>query len=157
MVSPQERLIIVCPWLSRNSIDDLLQKLRDCLDRHCCVEIGWGYLGERTALGKGWRYNALTDLRQLETEYPNLFKLKLLGTYEKFLVCDRSFALVGSHNLLASGTQSAEREVGIRTTDPKIIQGLLARFDDTVLHLLTHKENAAHQILTIGTTAERAS
>ena len=63
----QERLIIVCPWLSQNSIDaDLLQRFRDCLDRDCCIEIGWGYLGDRANLGKGWRYNALPDLRQLE-------------------------------------------------------------------------------------------
>lgn len=85
----QELLIIVCPWLSRNSIDaHLLHRFRDCLDRDCCIEIGWGYLGDRSSIGKGWRYDALADLRQLETEYPNQFRLKLIGTHEKFLVCD---------------------------------------------------------------------
>lgn len=84
----QERLIIVCPWLSQNSIDaDLLQRFRDCLDRNCCIDIGWGYLGDRGNIGLGWRYDALADLRQLEREYPERFKLKLLGTHEKFLVC----------------------------------------------------------------------
>lgn len=129
----QEQLIIVCPWLSQNSIDaDLLQRFRDCLDRDCCIEIGWGYLGDRATPGKGWRYNALPDLRQLEIQYPNRFKLKLIGTHEKFLVCDRTFALLGSHNLLASGTGSNEREVGIRTTDPQIIHQLRDRFDNIV-------------------------
>jgi phosphatidylserine/phosphatidylglycerophosphate/cardiolipin synthase-like enzyme len=96
----------------------------------------WGYLGDRSTIGEGWRYNALVDLRQLEAEYPNRFKLKLIGTHEKFLICDRSFALLGSHNLLASGIQSAEREVGVRMSDPQVIQGLLTRFNDTVVQEL---------------------
>lgn len=126
----QERLIIVCPWLNRNSIDDdLLQQFRDCLNRNCRIDIGWGYLSERSRVGIGWRYNALKDLRQLEQDYPEYFKLKLLGTHEKFLVCDRAFAMLGSHNMLTSSAQSAEREAGIRTTDPQIIQGLIDRFD----------------------------
>ena len=133
----QERLIIVCPWLSQNSIDtDLIGRFQDCLQRDCCIEIGWGYLGDRANIGKGWLYKALEDLRQLEIEYPEQFKLKLIGTHEKFLVCDRSFALLGSHNLLASGIGSLERETGIHTTDPQIIQGLRDRFDDTVVQEL---------------------
>lgn len=136
----QDRLIIVSPWLNRNSIDaDLLQKFKDCLNRNCCIHIGWGHLSDaaggglpvrdRGRLGKGWRYNALKDLRQLERDYPEFFRLKLLGTHEKFLVCDSTFAMLGSHNLLTSSAQSAEREVGIRTTDLHIIQGLINRFD----------------------------
>ena len=126
----QERLIIVSPWLNRNSIDaDLLQKFRDCLNRNCRMDIGWGHLSDRRRLGKGWRYDALKDLRQLEQDYPDYFRLKLLGTHEKFLVCDSTFAMLGSHNLLTSSAQSAEREAGLRTTDPHIIQGLINRFD----------------------------
>ncbi len=125
----QERLIIVCPWLNRNSIDaDLIQKFRDCLNRNCRIEIGWGYLSDRGRMGTGWRYNALPDLRQIERDYPEYFSLKLLGTHEKFLVCDSAFAMLGSHNALTSNVQSTEREVGIRTTDPDIIQGLINRF-----------------------------
>ncbi|MEB3279629.1 MAG: pentapeptide repeat-containing protein [Lyngbya sp.] len=128
----EERLIIVCPWLNCNSINDnLLQKMRDCLNRNCQIDIGWGYLGDRSKIGKGWRYNALGDLQQLEQEYPDLFRLKLLGTHEKYIVCDFSFAMVGSHNVLTSGVQSAEREVGIKTTDFQIIQGLINRFDES--------------------------
>lgn len=126
----QSRLIIVCPWLNRNSIDtNLMQKFRECLNRNCRIDIGWGHLSDRNRLGFGWRYDALRDLRQLERDYPDQFRLKLLGTHEKFLVCDRTFAMLGSHNLLTSSAQSPEREVGIRTTDPNIIQGLIDRFD----------------------------
>ena len=130
LLKAQERLIIVCPWLNRNSIDDnLVQMLRDCLNRNCRIDIGWGHLSDRRRLGKGWRYDALKDLRQLERDYPDQFKLKLLGTHEKFLVCDSTLAMLGSHNMLTSSAQSAEREVGIRTTDPNIIQGLIKRFE----------------------------
>jgi uncharacterized protein YjbI with pentapeptide repeats len=86
-------------------------------------------LSDRNRIGIGWRYNALPDLRQLERDYPGFFSLKLLGTHEKFLVCDSTFAMLGSHNMLTSNVQSTEREVGIRTTDPYIIQGLIDRFD----------------------------
>ncbi len=128
----EERIIIVCPWLNCNSIDEhLLQKFRFCLSRNCKIEIGWGYLGDRNKIGKGWRYNALSDLQQLEQDYPDLFYLKLLGTHEKYIVCDDKFAMVGSHNVLTSGVHSTEREVGIRTTDLQIIQGLIHRFDQS--------------------------
>ncbi|MGB3513972.1 MAG: pentapeptide repeat-containing protein [Microcoleaceae cyanobacterium] len=127
----KERLILVCPWLNCNSIDEyLLQKFKDCLNRNCQIDIGWGYLGDRSNIGKGWKYNALADLQDLEESYPGLFRLKLLGTHENFLVCDANFAFLGSHNFLASGNQSLEREVGIMTTDSDIIQGLADRFDD---------------------------
>ncbi len=67
----QQRLIIVCPWLNRNSIDaNLMQKFRDCLNRNCRIDIGWGYLSDRNRIGIGWRYDALKDLRQLERDYP---------------------------------------------------------------------------------------
>lgn len=126
----QERLIIVSPWLNRNSIDaDLMQKFKDCLNRNCRIEIGWGHLSDRNRIGIGWRYNALPALRQMERDYPGLFRLKLLGTHEKFLVCDSAFAMLGSHNMLTSSIQSAEREVGIWTTDPYIVQGLIDRFE----------------------------
>lgn len=106
-----------------------MQKFRDCLNRNCRIDIGWGYLSDRNRVGIGWWYDALKDLRQLERDYLDQFKLKLLGTHEKFLVCDSTFAMLGSHNMLTSSAQSAEREVGIRTTDPQIIQGLINRFD----------------------------
>lgn len=126
----QQRLIIVCPWLNGNSIDaTLMQKLRNCLNRNCRIDIGWGYLSDCNQIDLSWQYDALAQLKQVEREYPDSFKLKLLGTHEKFLVCDSTFAMLGSHNLLTSGAQNTAREVGIRTTDPLIIQGLSNRFD----------------------------
>ncbi|MBD1889317.1 phospholipase D-like domain-containing protein [Coleofasciculus sp. FACHB-SPT9] len=71
----------------------------------------------------------MPKLENLEQKYPDRFQLKLLGTHEKFIVCDRSWTVLGSHNFLTSGTKSTEREVGLRTNDPRIIRDLIKRFD----------------------------
>ncbi|MBD0314746.1 MAG: hypothetical protein ICV86_18455, partial [Microcoleus sp. T3-bin5] len=62
-------------------------------------------------------------------KYSDRFKLKLLGTHEKFLVSDNRFAMLGSHNFLTSGVSKREREIGLRTNDSRIIEGLIERFD----------------------------
>jgi uncharacterized protein YjbI with pentapeptide repeats len=129
----QQRLIIVCPGFNNSSIDvALIQKFRNCLERNCRIDIGWGYLSDRTNPGKGWQLEALEDLKQLEKDYPEQFRLKLLVTNERFLVCDRSFALLGSHNLLTHDAQSSVRELGIRIVNLLIIQELIDCFDNAV-------------------------
>ena len=55
--------------------------------------------------------------------------LKVLGTHEKFLVCDRKFAMLGSHNYLTSHTNSSERELGLKTDSPELIDKLIELFD----------------------------
>lgn len=147
-----ERLIIVCPWLSRSSLDDdLLLRIRALLDQNCKVEIGWGYgqdIGNTILIqnGKWWinaggnartRYNALPALCELRKHYPDRLKLKLLGTHEKFWVCDRQFAFVGNHNVLSSNVLSlntayVNREVGIRTEEPEIVDALTLGFDGVI-------------------------
>lgn len=131
----QQRLVLVCPWPSRYSINNqLLQKLRAALNRGSQIDIGWGHLKdvEKGTLEEGWSYNALPLLKELEAAYPDQLRLSLLGTHEKFLVCDRSFAMLGSHNFLTSGSSSPEREVGLYTTDPRLVDALIARFEDGV-------------------------
>ena len=76
-----------------------------------------------------WLYNAVPALEKLQAEYPNLLTLKVLGTHEKFLVCDRKFAMLGSHNYLTSNTSSNERELGIKTDSPELIDKLIELFD----------------------------
>ncbi len=150
----QERLIIVCPWLNCNSInDELLQKFRDCLNRGCLINIGWGYLGDRQKIGKGWRYNALADLQELASEYPGQFCLDLLGTHENYLVCDSSFAMLGSHNFLTNSDQSAEKEVGIRTDDCQIVKQLIERFDSSQV---LNEEEIERQFIASSDSIDRA-
>lgn len=77
-----------------------------------------------------WKYDALGTLENLQDRYPDKLNLKLIGTHEKFITCDESFGIIGSHNFLTSGSTSKERELGIRTNDPNIIKQLIERFDN---------------------------
>lgn len=142
------RLIIVSPWITKYGCDKLLlRKIREVLQKtNARVHIGWGYLndlGKRRSVhisrkdflvsvsqaSQEWKYGALPDLELLEQEYSERFKLKLLGTHEKFFICDNQFAVIGSHNVLASSEKSAERELGYRITEPEIISDLIEHFD----------------------------
>ncbi len=138
----QHRLILVCPWPAWGVDFQVIQKLEVLLQRNVYIDIGWGRLKDIDELGfssgsirqrlklSSDYYSALPKLEALEQKYSKQLKLKLLGTHEKFLVCDDRFAMLGSHNFLTSGTYSAEREVGLRTNDPRIIADLIKRFDD---------------------------
>ncbi|MBW4648055.1 MAG: hypothetical protein KME06_05055 [Kastovskya adunca ATA6-11-RM4] len=138
----QERLILVCPWPNRYGINsEVIQKLEELLKRKVRVAIGWGHLRDIDQASSNfgsirqrlqvssYLYSALPKLENLEQKYPDQFKLKLLGTHEKFIVCDHSWTMLGSHNFLTSDTKSTEREVGLRTNDPRIITDLIKRFD----------------------------
>jgi hypothetical protein len=129
----QERLILVCPWITNYGADyEVRQLFENFLRREGILEIGWGHLKDinEGRLGNGSFYNGLYNLRILRDRYPNQFKLKVLGTHEKFLVCDRDFVMLGSHNFLTSGDSSIERELGLKTTDPQIVKKLIERFEN---------------------------
>lgn len=144
----RERLILVCPWLHwgiRWNNGELLDRFHTLLgESNCSINIGWGHYYDMendkvryssTSLRQslktyGRMYTALPQLEKLEKDYPEQFKLKLLGTHEKFLVCDRAWAMIGSHNFLSSGDKSQEREVGLWTNDPYIVDSLIKRFDE---------------------------
>jgi len=129
----QQQVIIVCPWLTHYGVQEWVsQQLERLLSRNVRVKIGWGRLEdlEQGKTDNSFWYGALPKLRQLQHNYPEMLQLKALGTHEKYLVCDRQFAMLGSHNVLTSGVSSTEREVGLRTTDSRIIQGLINRFQN---------------------------
>ncbi len=146
----QHRLILVCPWVSRAGLDSiLLQKLEGLLQQGVQVEIGWGHLRDIEAgefpirINEHWQldpmakrglYDALNDLEHLRSQYGDRLQLKVLGTHENFLVCDDSWAMLATHHFLSSSDAIPEREVGLRTTDPKIIQGLIERFSEPLLN-----------------------
>ncbi|WP_233501875.1 phospholipase D-like domain-containing protein [Acaryochloris thomasi] len=62
-------------------------------------------------------------------QHSNL-RLKAIGTHEKFLVCDRSFAMIGTHNFLTPDDGSQERQVSLRTTDQNAIHQRLQSYED---------------------------
>ena len=139
-----KELILVSPWLRKPIIDELIPAIEEAIARGVHIKIGWGYAGDLGSIitltsggasiyNRSWdkqeSYAALPYLRQLRDKHPGNLTLKLLGTHEKFLVCDRSFALLGSHNLLSSGRDGRQREVGMLATSQEIIQGLIDRFE----------------------------
>jgi len=144
----QHHLIIVCPWLIQYAINkDIINRLDNLIARGVRIDIGWGKLGDINKAEKEdkrphktrreklksfsdrWRYNALEILEQRESAPDSSLKLKLMGTHEKYLVCDDTFAMLSSHNSLAAEKDDGERERGIRVNDPHIIKGLIERFE----------------------------
>jgi PLD-like domain len=142
----QSRIILVCPWITSYGADDqIIQCCRAFLAQGGIIDVGWGHLKDinqtqhisisrdeflRIAKNRsGWAYSQLEKFIELEQQYPDKMNLKLLGTHEKFLVCDRTFAMIGSHNFLTSNCHSTERELGIRTNDKNIIEDLIRRFE----------------------------
>ena len=138
----QHRLILVCPWPAWGVDFHVIQSFEALLQRNVRIDIGWGSLTDINKLPFGSAsirqrlrsssayYSALPKLSELERKYSKQFNLKLLGTHEKFLVCDNRLAMIGSHNFLTSGTSSDEREAGMQTNDPRIVADLTKRFDD---------------------------
>ncbi len=143
------RLVIVYPYPSPDTLSTgLIERFRAFLDRRGCLDIGWGYLGaindyhqcraiERrrrlNPVEKGFLYDTLDRLTQLKRQYPNQFRFKVLGTEENFLVCDRSYAILGAQSIFTASTVFPKAAVGLRTSDTEVIQRLVQRFDDPTL------------------------
>ncbi len=85
--------------------------------------------------------SSLYPLEELRQSYPRHLHLRVLETQEHFLVCDRAFALIGGGSALMTATPALEEAlsqepesqaplqgIGIKTTDPRIIQLLIDRF-----------------------------
>ena len=178
LAQTQQRLIIVSPWLTRSSIDEeVLQRFSQVLERRVRIDIGWGHLPDtgltkpaimsRQQLleavaknGKSWQYEAIEELGELEKRYPQQFRLKLIFTNEKFLVSINpdatpefgDLAMLGSHDILAGSRESGEREVGLKTNDPRIVADLTARFDQAVNYDLAynHGGNGSKNLAELG-------
>ncbi|WP_421657956.1 tetratricopeptide repeat protein [Leptothermofonsia sp. ETS-13] len=145
----QARLIVVYPFPTPETLNStIIQKFQAFLNRKGCLDIGWGHLGDVTSQHfprsidrrrslevqeKGFLYDTLNQLTQLKRQYPDQFRFKVLGTSENFLVCDRSFAILGAQSVATASVVFPQAAVGLRTNDPEVIQGLVGRFDDPVL------------------------
>lgn len=145
----KEHIVIVTPWLELDPVrcEAFLQALDTILSQNVFVSFGWG---RRADVGRarnttrpialkdgGWRYQPerdphgyyrlLPQLLELKKRHKRL-TLKLLGTAERIVVCDRDWALLGSHHLLCH-VASNTPEVGLYTNDPHVVLDLGQRFN----------------------------
>jgi PLD-like domain len=144
LVQSQQRLILVCPWLTNYAIDNEIKNmLVAALNRGVSIAIGWGHLSDvenktdrlskenllKSKARKWGGYGAVESMYKLQDNSKGLLTFKILGTHEKFLVCDRKFAMIGSHNYMTSNNSSNERELGLKTDSPETIDNLIELFD----------------------------
>lgn len=144
-----ERVIIVWPWPSADTLSEaLIRQFEAVLQRGVRIDIGWGHLGEADTIrlprtinqpkpispeGRGFLYTILKQLTELKERYPHQFGFKILGTYENFLVCDREFAILSVHPVPTASSVYPELSLGVRSTEPQVIQSLIDRFDQPTL------------------------
>lgn len=149
LAKAQARLIIVLPFPTPDTLNaETIEQFKLFLDRQGCLDIGWGHLGDVTnqrfprsldrrrsleTTDRGFLYDTLNQLTQLKRQYPEQFRFKVLGTDENFLVCDRSYAILGSQSMPTASAVFPQAVVGLRTTNSEVIQGLVDRFDDPQL------------------------
>ena len=136
----QEHLVLVCPWLSHGLTADIESMMVKRLRQGVHISLGFGY-GRDIEKGILFfdgvkvssnhpQYSKLSFINSLASSYPDNFHMKVIGTHEKYLVCDRRLAMLGSHNYLSSIKNDVEREVGLFTTDLGIVDKLLKRFEN---------------------------
>jgi tetratricopeptide (TPR) repeat protein len=149
LATAEERLLLVWPWSQGCALDNaLVNQFRQVLERGCQLEIGWCHQGSTDTgrllrpINQRWGTEsqelrvlktALNQLLPLRQEFPNHFRFKILGTEESYLVCDRSFAIVGLQSLPLQSQVFPHLHTKLRTTDPQVIAGLIRRFDSPEL------------------------
>jgi tetratricopeptide (TPR) repeat protein len=149
LTQAQSHLMLVFPSPDRNTIDaTLLHQFRTFLERGGNLDIGWGYMGDlqqnhtpryihqRTfgnPTDKSFLQNILSQFSQLKRQYPEQFRFKVLGTDENFLVCDRSYALLGFQPMTVQSAAFPRVAVGLKTYEASVMQGLVDRFENPVL------------------------
>ncbi|WP_346290973.1 tetratricopeptide repeat protein [Sphaerothrix gracilis] len=145
----QERLVLVWPWADACELDTaMVGQFEALLARQCRLEIGWCHVGDRRegrllhTVSQRWQLEsaqkqqiteALNKLLPLKQRYPDRFTFKILGTDENFLVCDRSFAILGVQPIKTANTVFNQLGLKLHTTDPQVVQCLSDRFSDPTI------------------------
>lgn len=140
----KEQLILVWPWVGTAVLDgELIERFSDVLQRQCRLQIGWCHPSDRQegrllqVISQRWglttarqqRLKAtLRQLLPLRKAFPDQFSFKVLGTEERFLVCDRAYAVVGLPGFTAESTALPDLDLRMKTTDPSVVSQLLQRF-----------------------------
>jgi tetratricopeptide (TPR) repeat protein len=146
----QSRITVVVPCPEPATFDGaLIDQLKAFLGRGGQLDLGWGYLGNLqkthqpryihqrphgTAADKTFLKQVLGQLNQLKQQYPQQFRFKVLGTDENFLVCDQSYGVLGFHPVYLRSAVFPKVAVGLRTTAPAVLAGLVERFENPLLN-----------------------
>ena len=144
----QSQLMLVFPRADSAVLDSaMLQKFRVFLDRGGKLDVGIGHLGEAQQIdqpryihqrsnyssNKSFLQSLLSQFTQLNQKYSGQFRFKVLGTDENFLVCDRSYAILGFQPIALQSAAFPRVAVGLKTTDLEVMQSLNDRFENPVL------------------------
>lgn len=137
-------VIFVNPWTTNYGFDvEMLEAYISCFNRGVNISLGWGFqrdIGSLIIPGNGcwsfsrpnpWQYSAMGQLQKLRQQYPDKFRLKLIGTHAKLVACE-SFAAIGSCNVLCSKPRSEDdlyEELGLFTHNPSDIKVFLEWFE----------------------------
>ena len=144
----QSQLMLVFPRVDSAVLDSaMLQKFRIFLDRGGKLDVGIGHLGETQqthqpryihqrrnhSSNQSFLQSLLSQFTQLNQKYNSQFRFKVLGTDENFLVCDRSYAILGFQPVALQSAAFPRVVVGLKTTDLDVMQSLNDRFENPVL------------------------
>jgi Tfp pilus assembly protein PilF len=142
----RKRLLLGWPWADDISLDaEMIGLFKQVLERKCALEIGWCHIDDQPtgrllrSINQRWgdygdqrhrMKTALNQLLPLKQAYPDLFKFKILGTKENFLVCDRTYAIVGMQSMQTQSSVFENVQLKLRTTHAPVIAQLIQRFDN---------------------------
>jgi hypothetical protein len=124
---------IISPWVSRYALDeDLVSRMESALKRNVRIRIIYGISGksesEQERLSRS-QETVSAICRRFE-KYGDLFAVELDNTHEKLLLCDDSFMLVGSYNLLSFNgkyDEETRKEMMYYFENPQLIKATRKR------------------------------
>lgn len=144
----KSQLMLVFPRVDSEVLDSaMVQKFRTFLHRGGKLDVGIGHLGElqhthqpryihqrrNHPTNKSFLQRLLSQFTELNQKYSSQFRFKVLGTDENFLVCDRSYAILGFQSVALQNAVFPRVAVGLKTTDLEVIKSLNDRFENPVL------------------------
>ena len=158
LAQTKARVILIWPWNHQSTLDEpLLARFRQLLERGGQLALGWCHPGDQErgrwvaalAQDRPTTPTALANLRQLlplRQTYGDRLQFKVIGTAERYLVCDsgpqgypdHTYAILSLQTLNTVSTIVPGVEAKLQTTHPQIVQALMEEFD----HPRTDLDNA---------------
>lgn len=108
LINVKEEIDIISPWLGAHSFKQhkLFEKFEAALSRGVKVRIIYGIEGNGSKSENDSKRMRKCDeianqMMERYRKYGDLFKIEKRNTHEKLLICDHSFYMIGSYNLLS--------------------------------------------------------